>query len=240
MTNLKAIDALGDFKASTLSQKIQTIVDQLLPELLCSLRVREKDHYRLFFDDERVLFFGMDGSKETGATLVNYGVKMVATESVEDSSGNEVLLAGDDDGFVYFMDSGNSFDGEEVQAWIRPAFNHFSSPENDKRFFKTVLEIDAESQTELFFIPEFTYSDPNLPSAIEGTMDIIGGGGVWGSSDTIWGEFTWGAQLINTAEGHTEGVGRNMSLFIRSVGTYDGPHTIQGATVHYSVRGVQR
>lgn len=240
VTNMTTVDAIGDFKASTLSQKIQAIVDQLLPELLCSMRVREKDHYRLFFDDERVLFFGMDGSKVTGATLVNYGIKMVAAESIEDTSGNEILLAGCEDGFVYRLDSGNSFDGNEVNAWIRPAFNHFSSPENKKRFFKVTLEIDAGGETELLFVPEFTYSDPRLPSAIQGSMDVLGGGGIWGSSDTVWGRFTWGAQLIDTAEGYIDGTGRNLSLFIRSVGTYDEPHTIQGAIIHYSVRGVQR
>ena len=71
-------------------------------------------------------------------------------------------------------------------------------------------------------------------------VDVLGGGGVWGGSETIWGSFYWGAQLVNTAEGYIDGIGRNMSMFIRSDGTYEGPHTIQGAVVHYSVRGVQR
>lgn len=240
ITNLQAVQDFGDFRAKTLSQKFQKVIDQLKPLLVTSLRVRTKDHYRLFFSDGRILTIGVDGTKIIGALISNYGLNIVTAVSVENLAGKEILLGGSDNGYVYRLDSGNNFDGEQVDAWIRPVFNHFKTPENKKRFFKSVLEIDAPDEVTLQFIPEFDYSNPDLPSAVEGSMDANGSGGIWGESGTIWGEFEWGGQLVSTAEGYIDGTGSNLSLFIRSMLTYEAPYTIQGTTIHYSVRGIKR
>ena len=240
VTNLQAVQAFGDFKPKTRSQKIQRIIKSILPLITSSVRVREKNQYRLYLSDGRILIFGLDGTKMIGTTVGNYGVTMVVTESIEDLSGNEVLLGGGSDGFAYRLDSGTSFDGNSVEAWIRPIFNHFNSPENKKRFFKAVLEIDADENVDLVFLPEFGYGNPDLPSAIENTISVIGGGGIWDTSDTEWRDFYWDAQLIDTAEGYIDGIGRNLSLFIRSTSTYAKPHTIQGIIIHYSTRGISR
>jgi hypothetical protein len=240
VTNLETSQSYGDFKANTFSQKVQSLITTLTPKLVASLRVREKDQYRLFFDDGRSLTFGFDGSKIIGTTVVNYGIPVLVTASVEDTSGKEVLLFGCSDGYVYKIDSGTSFDGKEVEAWLRPVFNHFGSPENKKRFFKAVLEIDADQPMDLTFIPEFGYGNSDLPSAVEGSVSVDGGGGMWGGLETFWRDFYWDAQLVSTAEGHIDGVGSNLSLFIRSVGTYEKPHTIHGVVIHYSIRGRNR
>jgi hypothetical protein len=240
ITSLSATDAYGDFRSKTLSQKVQKIIKQAVTTMVASLRIREKDQYRLFLSDGRIIVFGFDAGKMIGVTVLNYGVQMVVTASVENALGEEILLAGDEDGFVYRLDSGTSFDGNPVEAWIRPIFNHFGTPEHKKRFYKAVLEIDADENLELTFLPDYGYGNPNLPSAVEGTVDAPGGGGIWDSPDTNWGEFYWDSQLISSAEGYIDGVGNNLSLFIRSVGTYEKPHTIQGAIIHFSTRGVNR
>jgi len=103
-----------------------------------------------------------------------------------------------------------------------------------------VLEIDASRTVDLTVLPEFAYGDVNLPSAIESAVNILGGGGFWDASD-MWSDFYYDSQIISTAFAYIDGIGTNLSTFIRSVGgDLDSPHILQGAIVHYSVRGVKR
>jgi len=240
ITNLQAVQAFGDFKANTLSSKVDRLVRQLKPTVVSSLRVRSKNQYRIFFEGGQGLIVLLEGSKVVGITQMNYGMPIRCTASVEDTDGQEILLFGSDNGYVYRMDSGTSFDGEEVNAWIRPMFNHFGSPENKKRYFKVTLEIEAGSSTSLAFVPEYEYGSSNFPSAIEGDLDVQGTSKAWDSLQTHWRDFYWDNQVVSTVDGYIDGTGRNLSLFIRSTATYDKPHTIQGAIVHYSVRGINR
>jgi len=151
LTSLYAVQDFGDVKSKTLSQKVQPIIDAKKSTVVGSVRVREKDQYRLFFSDGTFLIFTFDNTKIMGVTRGEYPVAVLVPVSVEDLAGDEIILFGCTDGYVYRADSGYSFDGNEVTAWLRPIFNHFKSPENNKRFFKIVLEIDAPRPITLTF-----------------------------------------------------------------------------------------
>jgi len=240
VTYLQAVQDYGDFRSKTFSQKVQPIIDAHKATVNGSVRIREKNQYRLFFDDLTFLILTFDNEKLMGITRGEYPVKVLVPVSVEDTDGNEVILFGCQSGYIYKGESGNSFDGSDVTAWARPVFNHFKSPENEKRFFKLVLEIDASRTVDLTVLPEFAYGDVNLPSAIESAVNILGGGGFWDASD-MWSDFYYDSQIISTAFAYIDGIGTNLSTFIRSVGgDLDSPHILQGAIVHYSVRGVKR
>ena len=241
ITTLESVQEYGDFYAAKMSQKIQKLLRNLKNSVISSIKVKEKDQYRLFFEDQSMLTFSFNGKKMIGVTPSRFNVNVRTVASVEDDAGEELLLFGDDNGFVHMMDSGNNFDGGEVEAWIRPVFNHFGSPEYQKQFFKTVLEIDADQAVELTFLPSFEYDTPDLPPVTDETdVEVSGGGGYWDDPETIWEDFYFDSQVVSSAYGYTEGVGTNFSLFIRSLGTYEKPHTIQGAIIHYSLKGVKR
>jgi len=241
ITGTQAVQAYGDFKANSLSQKVERLITTFIKEPpLASIKIRSKNQYRVFFANGRCLTMVMNGTKNAGITVLDYGIKVRCTASVEDSTGQEILLFGSDDGYVYRMDSGNSFDGNKVDAYIRPAFNHFGSPENKKRFFKATVEMEASGPSDIYYLPSFSYGGLDLPSAGQGTLDIHGGGGIWDSVNTAWNSFYWDAQLVDTAECYIDGVGKNMSLLIRSSHTYEEPHSIQGIIIHFSVRGISR
>ena len=87
-----------------------------------------------------------------------------------------------------------------VDAYIRPAYNSFKSPEHIKRFTKIVLEIDANEENELFFVPSYDYAGG--VDAPEGIIDIVGGGGFW--DEAIWEDFYYDTQVISTAYGYLQ------------------------------------
>ena len=238
----------GDFDMNTISQKINPVLETLRGKLSCSVRVRNKDQYRLFFSDGTVLFFAFDNRKLKGITQCNYGYfdsddilhdkKFTTAISVENTDGEELLFTGDDDGYVYQLDKGPSFDGEEVTARLRPIFYHFKSPESMKRYLKIVLEIETTNQANLSFEPEFTYGDDYYPDATTKTFTVSAGAGIWDTS--TWEDFYWDTQALSSAYAYLRGIGTSFRMAIQSKGTYDSPHTIQAAIIHFSRKGYRK
>jgi hypothetical protein len=239
MTSLDAVQNFGDFAASTFSQKIQALLDARMrnSSVTASIRVRTKDQYRVFFADGTGVIAKFR-PKAIEFTRINYGIAVRCACSVEDTTGREVLLFGSDDGYVYEMDAGTSFDGDEIVGYLRLPFGHLKSPQQNKHFFKAVLEIDAPGGTALDFTHELNYGNPDTPLGTTQSLNVQSGGGQWGSA--VWSEFVWGAQVVGTAEGYIDGDGVNLGMLIRSASTYDRPHTINGVNIHYSMRGRAR
>lgn len=235
---MRTTSAYGDFTMASLSQKAKKLVDSLRGNETASIVSKDKNQYRVFYSNNRGLSFTFSGDKVSGVMPINYGKPVLCCCNGTDSDGSERLFFGSDDGYVYEMDAGYSFDGGSVEAWIRPSFYHFKSPEQFKRFFKIVLEIDADQAADLTFLPVFDYSDPTQPDAIEGTLTVSGGGGFWDEDN--WGEFYYDSAIVSSAYGYMDAIAKNFSMFIRSNLTYEKPHTIQGAIIHYSPKGLSR
>jgi len=241
--NLATTQAFGDFNESTISQKIKPYLDGKINNFMFAMRVRSKDQYRLFFDDGIILNCTFNNGKIKGITKLRYGSNdfphvMTYAVSVDTVSGQEGLYSGDANGYVYKLDYSNSFDGAQVEAYIRPVFYHFGTPQNRKRFTKMVLEISATQSMDMSFIPEFSYGDPLLPAGSESDIILSAGSGVWGES--YWGQFYWDSQSLSTAYGYMSGYGTTVRLVIKSLGTYEEPHNIQGISIYYSVKGLKR
>jgi len=235
VTTLNAVQDFGDFGSGIISQDINPLIKEKNGLAISSMRVRDKQQYRLFFSDNSGLSFTFNSGKLLGVTRTDYGMPVRVTASGE-ISGSEVLLFGSDDGYVYQLDKGTSLDGEELESMFRLPYNHLKTPENKKAWYKAVLELSSPEQITLEWIEDYDYSGG--PSAAAQDIDIISGGGYWNISN--WNEFLWSSQAVGTAEAYLGGVGNNMGLFIRHASVYDQPHSIQGMTIHYSVRGLRR
>ena len=236
MTTLDAVQDYGDFAASTFSKRIWPVLNSNKNNVGASVRVKEKDHYRIYFKDGTGVTAYMEKGEPVAFTRTTFPLPVLTACSAEQSNGDEIMFFGSDDGFVYQLDAGTSFDGGEVEASIRLPFNNLNSPRLIKAFKRLFLEIDSPDATvDLRFTPDFDYGDPKNPTSKTVDMTSSGGGGYWDSA--IWGEFVWDGQIVGVAEGYISGSGLNLGVIIRSNATYERPHTIQGVILHYSVRG---
>lgn len=240
LTTLNAVQDYGDFKDNVISDLVQPYLDSRTENVQTSMIVKEKNQYRIFFDDSTALYFTFKNNKLRGATVVKLGKKVTAAFSGEDTDGSEVLLFGSTDGYVYKLDSGTNFDGDQLVSSFRVPYHHYGSPGINKRFLSVTLELDLQDplSTNLSLYPDFTFSDTNAPKAVAQTVDPGPGGGIWGAVN--WGDFSWGGGLVGEAFAHIDGHGRNMGLLITSSSTYEKPHTIHGITVGYSLRNRRR
>ncbi|MBP2230825.1 hypothetical protein J2847_004134 [Azospirillum agricola] len=238
--NLASVQEFGDFQAGTLSRLIKPYLDakrRAGATVVSSLRVRDLNQYRLFWSDGTGLVMDLSGTGPAFMPLALGRVVRCAV-SVEGADGAEQLYFGSDGGFVYRLDSGTSFDGQPVEAYVRLAFNHLGSPTLNKRFHKATVEITAAPNTTLYASADFDYGNPDLPSAAEQGFDVAGRGGFW--NEAAWNEFYWSAPVEGLAEAYIDGSGTSISLAIGTEATHEDPHTIHGLTLHTSARGLKR
>lgn len=243
LTQLNAVDAFGDFAENAFSKYIDTVVKAKMGLELDSVVVREKNHYRIFYSDKTGIIARIP--EEGGFpifTRIEYPITVDTCITTENSSGVEEVFFGSTDGYVYQMDSGNSFDGAALDYALRFPYYSVRTPRNIKRFFKVILEIEAEigedSTVSVKFAPDFSYGSPDRPKGKQQTFDVSGGGMYWGEG-ALWSEFYWG-QTPNVAEGYIKGSGRNIGLSISGSSTLEGSHTITGITLQYAIRGVKK
>ena len=238
LTTLTATQDFGDFKQNSVSTKVDPFLQARMTGVRCSQIVRSKNQYRLFFDDGFSLFGTFDGSKVLGFLPIQYGVQPYCAESVEDADGFEKLFMGCDDGFVYQQDIGTSFDGEAIQATLMVNYYHYGTPAYSKRFRGVTFEMDITDNTDIMFLPDFSYGTEEIPRAVEQQNYVVGGGGLWDYA--LWDKFLWSGQVISTGRNRIDGVGANMGLMFFSESKYLQSYIIQGATVAYSIRRLIR
>lgn len=240
LTQLNAVLEFGDFKENTFSQKVEPLIKDKMGDEQCSMIIREKDQYRLFYNDGTGIICRVE-SQDTFPqfTRLYFPDYVMCCTSGENSSGEEELFFGSDNGMVYQMDVGTSCDGAEIEYILRLPFNNLKSPRNKKRYFKAIMEIDAPEGATLYFTPDFSYGSSFYPKAVTQTLDVQSGGAYWGDNMT-WASFIWGAETPNNAEAYIDGSGENMAFLIRGESIYEEPHTITSVLLQYTVRGLKR
>lgn len=238
MTRLNRVQEFGNFDMATLSQKVERLLQTYARRVTASFAIKEKNQVRWCFDDGTGLICTFFGREVAGFSTFDFGCIVRCAHSGEDENGHEVLFFGSDDGYVYQMERGFSFDGNPISYVLRPAFAHFGAPETKKRWRKVVVEAETTGSATVTCIPDFDYSDPELPYHRPKDIEMLGGGGYW--DEATWDESRWSAASVFTSDYYIDGVSRNMSLTFSGTAATEPPHIINSMLVHFTPRGRRR
>lgn len=226
----------GDFKQAVISQKVDPLIQKYKDKVVTSLRVRDKNQYRLYFNDKTGITMTFINGKNEGIMPFVLEHQISCAVSGEDSNGDEVLYGGFDDGYIRKIDSGTSLDGQQVSSFVRLAYHHYDRPQQKKRFRQITLELNADTSTTLVVRPEYNYGDGTVPITADYTINITND--EWTVDDVT--NDTLGIAVVDKARARIHGVGETMGIIIKNDSTYDKPVTLQGAIVQYSERGLKR
>jgi len=240
LRSLDATQAFGNFKTGALSQKFEKHFKNKRKSgvrPIGSIVSRSKSHYRLFWNDGTGLSVYM-GGKIPEAIPFDYSYTPHCFGHGELADG-EALLVGAEDGYVYRLDSGTSYDGEAIEAACMTPFNPFKSAMQEKRFHKVTLELQGPPRAQISITAQFNYGDLGQPIDTGSDFYVRGGGGFW-EQDT-WGSFYWSDPAEGVAECPIDGMGRNASfVFSTRAGLTEERHILQAYAVHHSPRKVIR
>ena len=180
----------------------------------------------------------------------SYDIPVKQIYNTDDSTGKERSYFVTDNltwqGYVFEDQIGKNFDGEPIASYVRTAFNKIGTPAVRKKFRRADIEINASSLLDLKFQSDLTYSSVASSTSIEPlddvanipAIDIIGGGGFWDIDN--WDQFLWDGQNISTARANLRGTGENISFLIFNESATVEPFVLQGITIHYDRRRLQR
>jgi hypothetical protein len=251
LTSLSTTQVYGDFKTNTISKLIEPYLRTRLSLAQSSIRVKEKNQYRLFFTNLEVLALTAEGNKILGFTRQRYNHLPVCTCSSENLAGEEELFFGSTDGFVYQLDSGYTFNGSAIDSLVKLNYNHLKSPSVKKRIRRIIVDSDVKKNTYLQVSAEFDHGESAIPLTI--LPNLSAAGGIW--DEGIWDDFDWDGTASGISQIDVDGTASSFSLTIFNSGVFElqeaeavprtgitnvEPHTLQGYTVHYDIRGVQR
>lgn len=233
--------AFGNWRMGTMSALVDPFIKGKRTAGIApvgALRNRANDQYKIYYDDGTGLTVYM-GRKQPEIMPFEYPFTMSCCSAGSTAdTGEEMLLAGSSDGYVYQLDIGTSDDGAEIGAYVLLPFNSVGSPTQRKRFHKASLEVDAPPNTTLALTAEYGYGLSDQSPALEQSFTISGGGALWGQGS--WNVMYWDAPVQGIAEAYLEGVGRNCAIGILSDATYEVPHTLSSITFNFTYRGLVR
>lgn len=243
---------IGGFRSIAATQdygnfRLGSTVPQIEPTLLSKRRSgirpivafvsKSRDLYRCVFDDGSgvSIYFGR---KYAEPMLFELGfVPQCVCVQLEADTGERTFMGGDD-GFVYEMDVGTSYDGEEIEAYLQLPWDSEGSLDVIKRWHKTIIEMDATPDTQIGVMAEFDYGNGEQGVLPQQEFTVSGGGGLWNTVD--WDMFFWSAPAEGRAEAYFDGQGENMSVIIVSRSAQQMGYTLNAIRKKFSVRGMKR
>ncbi len=230
LSNVQAVQEFGDYGANSISQKFKNTLLNSKHNITATVTSRNLNQYRLFFDDRSSIYVSFEGKELQGATFIEYPIAVNMAAQGEDIDKNDLIIFATDDeqGFVYRMDSGKTFDGTAIGCRLTTSFYHYGSPRQWKAFKRATFEVSAENTQEFYMKVDFNYNELGNPNTIWHTPTIYNSSGdaIWGS--TKWGTMIWGAGTVtNRVPLYIQGVGTNMSYKVASNENYREQHIIQ-------------
>ena len=239
VVDFASTDKYGDFEANAISKKVNSIYLFKKQDVTTSLVEKQVGQYRLFFNDGTSIWwcFKSDGELK-GATYVEWPKPVLIACEGEDKNGAIVKYFASTDGYVYQMDKGTSFNGEEIETELFTSYFHYGTPRNWKTFRRMEFEITANRGTKFAVRPVYNYDSSKVPETQWWSPQTSGFSGIWGLDE--WGEMIWGGAVIQTGVHYTRGVGRNMSIEMRTVSKYLEEHIIHNCIVDFEVNDQQQ
>jgi len=261
VTSVARSDQFGDFVSATVSKQVQPIVITQRPNFTDSTIVRESNQFRMYFTDNSCLIMYVAAGTQTESRqsrgrfalsqfgFLTYDIPVTQIYNTDDAVGKErtYFVTSDvtNEGFVFEDQIGKNFDGEAIASYVRLAFNQVGTPSYRKRFRRADLELSATNQLSLQFAADLTYSAADVSSGITDListdipqLEIFGGGSFWDVGN--WDDFIWDGQAISTARANLTGTGENIGFLIFNETAKAKPWVMQGITLHYDLRRLQR
>jgi hypothetical protein len=231
--------AFGDWRMGTVTQSIETMIKQKRDggiQPVASMVIKGKDQYRLFWDDGTGLtvYIGRK-TPEVMPFKLPVGVFCACNGEVETGHGDR-LFVGCEDGFVYEMNRGTSYDGDEIDSYIRLPFNATGAPMQTTRWMKATFELSAPD--DMTFGVAF---DVDYAKGLGGAKTDVGvDAGTAIISTEAYENVDWTQPVEGRLEYHLAGIGPNIAATLVHSSATTRQHTISSQTYNFSRRRLKR
>lgn len=234
VSNLQTSQAYGNFAHVAISDAIRNLVNDYRSLSSASCVVRNKGQYRVFFSNGFAFFVTLIGRKSLGVMLIEYADVVRCTCSLEMNDGSEAIFFGSDNGWVFQMDKGTSFDGEPIEFLMDVSWLFQGAPRVLKRYRDAMLEIDGNGYAEFKFGYALGYQSTEVAQPTQQDVTTNFSATFWDAF--VWDAFFWDGVTLAPSLVKMEGEAENVSLAIQGISDYFAPFTITGVVMQYTPR----
>lgn len=231
---LSATERIGDFGLNIASSLIEKDAQDFinLSSSFSSIVLRQKAQYRIFgytASEQRRNSKGLIATKfsDQGASSINWaetrGIKVYVSDGryVPDF---EITVFANEDGYVYELETGSSFDGEDIDAVYISPFMPISDPQIRKTMYKMTLYVDTNGTFDVNVNFDFDlFRIKNYNSTVQPPTINLNSSGTglftYGSSASTYGTATYGAELDKIYNTPVIGSGKTFSFRIEDKST---------------------
>lgn len=241
---LSATDRNNDFDLAVVSKPIQSEMTAFIAAStsFASVVIRQKSQYRILGYNASITdnsSLGVLGTQLTGdqtgvlAWAELRGFKAFVADS--DYFGREeTVLFANGNGYVYQMESGNSFDGADIPAAFSTPFMPINDPRIRKAFYKAYLYLDPQGSVTTLMNLKLDFDDADVVQPDTITLSNVAGAiGLYGSQTATYGTSVYGEKLKNVFQTQVVGSGFAVSLQFVSQ-SQDPPYSLDAITLEYS------
>lgn len=224
----------GNFLPAALTMNLRPYLESRINLATASSVNRNKGQYRVFFSDGAAIYMTMVNGKLLGSMPVEFLDPVLVCVEGEDANGQAVSFFGSDNGFVYQLDKGTSFDGDLIAASLNLVYNSIKSPRILKRFRRASVEFAGNYFAQVDFGYDLGYRRLEIPQPLDATYDTDLRSSYWDSM--IWDNFIWDGSDSTPSEIEMSGTAENMSIRISCASDLFEPFTVNTIIVHYTPR----
>lgn len=232
--SLQASQNFGNFDQASLTANIRKIISDKRTKVAASLVNREKSQYRLLFNDGTGLFLTIVNDKFLGAMPMQFAHTFTCAFESELSNGAEASFVGGSNGFVYQLEKGTSFDGEDINASVTLNYNPTKSPRIRKRYRKASIEVSGDGYAAIAFGYTLGYGSSEIEQPGQTTYSTPFQSARWDSF--VWDAFVWDGRTLAPTEADMQGTAENVAIVLGSATDYIPSYTLNSIITHYTVR----
>lgn len=232
VTTLRAAQEFGNFMQSSISQRVRTWLAAKRHLFSDSHIARDKGQYRLFFVDGSAAYWTIN--KDRAAMMpMEFPHKVLCSVSMETfGGGEEVFFFGSDNGMVYQMEKGTSFDGDSIEWFIDLVFNYSKMYRGLKKYRRITFDVAGEGYFRFNSTYALNYNDtntaqPNITHNV-GKLDYF----FW--DNLVWDNFFWDGVSVSSMSMETPGDGENISIQINNNSDYHNRAIFNGVFLEFS------
>ena len=241
--SLGATEKIGDFDLATVSKPIQTEVTNFVNRntSFSSIVIREKSQYRLFGFNTNITRDAAQGilgtqTQQGIAWAELRGIRAHVADSNYDGS-TELVVFGHSDGYVYQLESANSFDGAAIPATFSTPFLPINDPRIRKTFYRMFLYTDPQGSVTTDVALKYDFEEADVIQPTEITFNNTSGSDALAFyGEAVFGTGTYGGTIKRLFDSQTVGSGFVVSLVFTSEST-NPPYSLDALTLEYGTYG---
>jgi hypothetical protein len=233
---------IGDVELGSISRQIQSRIDDIGLNRISSLVIRDKSQYRLFYPttsgpqgSAKGIIGVLKTNPNTNSIGFEYsdmiGIKPSSTDS-DFISGVETQVFGGFDGYIYKMETGNTFANGTTNSTILATYRSPDMVMGDPGIRKFMQRVNLNYQGEGTAVQadlavRYDYDDQNSPQPDK--ISIVSGGGAAVYGVAVYNNATYDASGIPLIRQSVEGSGFAVALKIDD----------QSSSNAFSIKGFQ-